>query len=138
MKTIHKNESIITAQEPEIQRQQVENTTNNSNVDIDDDMSVEDVSQDVSDPESDCDVDYLPLFENNGNNEEESEIDDREDDDDEIEELEIRDAMDIIMANHYHLFQSNDNHWDRSVTKGFPFENPQTLVMMCLFNGYAN
>ncbi|CEP15566.1 hypothetical protein [Parasitella parasitica] len=32
----------------------------------------------------------------------------------------------------------NDNHWDRSVTEGFPFENPQTLVMMCLFNGYAN
>ncbi|CEP07418.1 hypothetical protein [Parasitella parasitica] len=62
MKKIYKNESIKTEQGPEIQRQQVENTTNDSNVvNIDDDKSVEDVSQDVSDPESDCDVDLKML-----------------------------------------------------------------------------
>lgn len=86
--------------------------------------------EDESDPESD--IEQLEYSED-----EDEEAEDEEDDDEEQENLRSN-IVDVIMADHQHLLDFGNNDWDDNSSEGTPFNNPQTMIMMCLYNGFAD
>lgn len=53
------------------------------------------------------------------------------------EEDEVQESINNIMAARQNLLEFNDAEWEDITSEGTPFNNPQTMIMMCLFNSYT-
>ncbi|CAO3657695.1 unnamed protein product [Mucor hiemalis] len=89
------------------------------------------VSEDESEAESEPEAFH---YDSDESEEEEEEEEGGEDIDDDM-----RGDIDTVMDDFQNTFNTtNSNVWEENIGEGNPFKNPQTMIMMCLFNGFAN